>query len=228
MTPDGRPDPASRPSAGAFSLAVLAKEPVPGRVKTRLCPPFTPEQAAELAAAALADTLDAVARTPTALRRVLVFDGDPSAWRRPDFEVLPQRGGGLDERLANALIDVAGLTRLPVLLVGMDTPQLQPELLANAGAALLTAGAVLGPATDGGFWAIGLSHPRREHLLGIPMSRADTGRRQLARLHHLGLVPTVLDTLTDVDDDETARLVADACPGTRFARLLGDLRVAAA
>ena len=65
-------------------LLVLAKTPVPGRVKTRLCPPCTPEQAARVAAAALADTLAAVARTP-AVRRCLVVEGDhpaPPGWHR--------------------------------------------------------------------------------------------------------------------------------------------------
>lgn len=213
--------------AGAFAIAVLAKEPVPGRVKTRLCPPYSAAQAAELAAAALADTLDAVARTRTAARRVLVLDGDATAWHRAGLEVLPQRGAGLDERIANALVDVSELTGLPVLLVGMDTPQLHPALLERTGAILVTDGAVLGPATDGGFWAIGMSHPRREHVLGVPMSDAATGRHQLARLTSHGVATTVLEALTDVDDAATARAVADSAPQTRFARLLAELLVAA-
>lgn len=224
MTPQRR---RGLPAAAGFTLAVIAKEPVPGRVKTRLCPPYTPEQACDLAAAALEDTLDAVART-RADRRVLVFDGDPTTWRRAGFDLVAQRGAGLDERLANALVDVAELTGLPVLLVGMDTPQLRPDQLERAGAALVATGAVLGPATDGGFWAIGLARPEREHLLGVPMSRPDTGQLQLARLDRAGVATTVLDTLTDVDDAATAQAVAAAAPDTRFARLLGKLPVAAA
>lgn len=215
------------PAAAGFALAVIAKEPVPGRVKTRLCPPYTPEQAAALAAAALEDTLDAVAGT-RAERRVLVLDGDPTTWRRAGFDHVAQRGAGLDERLANALVDVCELTRLPVLLVGMDTPQLQPDQLERAAAALVATGAVLGPATDGGFWAIGLAHPAREHLVGVPMSRPDTGRRQLERLEGAGVATTLLETLTDVDDVATAQAVAAAAPHTRFARLLDTLPEAAA
>src|ERR1700739_476099 len=106
------------------ALLVIAKEPLPGRAKTRLSPPCTPEQAAWLAASALRDTLDVVGRTPVA-RRVLVFEGDGERWRPPGFELLQQRGDGLADRLAAAFEDVDG----PALLVGMDTPQLTPELL---------------------------------------------------------------------------------------------------
>ena len=104
------------------AIAVIAKAPVAGRSKTRLTPPCTPEQAAALASAALADTLAAVAATPGA-RRVLVLDGAPGPWLRPGFEVLAQRGAGLAERLAAAFADIGE----PALVVGMDTPQLTPR-----------------------------------------------------------------------------------------------------
>ena len=84
---------------GCTELLVIAKEPVAGRVKTRLCPPFSPAEAAELAAASLADTLETLLALP-ARRRVLVLDGRPGDWVPPGFEVVPQSGGGLDERLA--------------------------------------------------------------------------------------------------------------------------------
>ncbi|MER6570827.1 DUF2064 domain-containing protein, partial [Streptomyces sp. NPDC001093] len=131
------------------TLLVIAKEPLPGRVKTRLTPPFTPQQAARLAEAALADTLHAVAAAP-ATRRVLVLDGAPGDWLPVGFEVLPQCAGGLDERLADAFAHCSG----PALLIGMDTPQVTPELLTVDFAGC---DAVLGPAEDGGFWALGLA-----------------------------------------------------------------------
>ena len=106
------------------TLLVIAKEPRPGRVKTRLTPPFTPEEAAALAEAALADTLRAVAAAP-ARRRVLVLDGQPGPWLPPGFDVVPQCAGGLDERLAAAFAGCDG----PALLIGMDTPQVTPGLL---------------------------------------------------------------------------------------------------
>ncbi|OLT24586.1 hypothetical protein BJF79_44975 [Actinomadura sp. CNU-125] len=137
-------------------LLVIAKEPVPGRVKTRLTPAYTPAEAASLAAAALADTLAAVAAAPAG-RRTLVLDGSPGAWLPAGIEVIAQRGGGLDERLAHTFADAdAGR---PLVLIGMDTPQVTPGLLAVEARALRGHGAVFGPAADGGFWLLGLRRP---------------------------------------------------------------------
>jgi rSAM/selenodomain-associated transferase 1 len=192
------------------TLVVIAKEPVPGRVKTRLTPPYTPVQAAFIAESALADTLDAVAAAPAG-RRVLALAGRPGRWLPPGFDVLPQRGDGLDERLANAFADVGG----PTVLIGMDTPQVTPAMLADAGRRLGDGDAVFGPAADGGFWLLGLRAPDPRVLLGVPMSRPDTGACQLARLK--GLRIATLETLTDVDTAEDAVRVAAQAPGTRFA-----------
>ncbi|MCM1976329.1 DUF2064 domain-containing protein [Streptomyces sp. G1] len=195
------------------TLLVIAKEPRPGRVKTRLTPPFTPEEAAALAEAALADTLDAVARTP-AERRVLVLDGTPGPWLPAGFEVVPQCAGGLDERLAAAFAMCAG----PALLIGMDTPQVTPELLTVDfdGCA-----AYFGPAEDGGFWALGLAEPDPSLLRGVPMSTPHTGAAQRARL--AGLRVRDLPVLRDVDTAADAHSVAREAPGGRFASLLGTL-----
>src|SRR4051794_33949116 len=92
----------------APALIVIAKAPVAGRVKTRLCPPCTPDQAAGLARAALQDTLDAADRSTLAGRRVVVLDGDPGRWLPAGFEVIAQRGDGLAERLAAPLRGVGG------------------------------------------------------------------------------------------------------------------------
>lgn len=105
-------------------LLVIAKAPVPGRVKTRLCPPLTPTEAAAVAAAALADTLDAVAGC-AADRKILALDGNPGDWLPPGFEVIPQRGATFCHRLAHAWSDASG----PGLQIGMDTPQVTSELL---------------------------------------------------------------------------------------------------
>jgi rSAM/selenodomain-associated transferase 1 len=195
------------------ALLVLAKEPVPGRVKTRLCPPCSHEQAAALAEAALADTLLAVASTP-ARRRVLVLAGRPGPWLPPGFEVLPQRGCGLDDRLAAAFQDVGE----PAVLIGMDTPQVTPALLERATAALERSQAVLGPAADGGFWAMGLRRADRRAFAGVPMSREITGHLQARRLREMGLATSFLPTLRDVDTIDDARVVARLAPGTGFAR----------
>jgi uncharacterized protein len=199
------------------ALVVIAKAPRAGHSKTRLCPPCTPRQAAALARAALADTLEAVRATP-ASRHVLVLDGEPGDWLAPGFEVLPQRGGGLDERLANAFADVTG----PALLIGMDTPQVTPADLRDGLARLAEPAidAVLGPAPDGGYWAIGLRDPDPRAFLGVPMSSAHTCRAQRARLADLGLRVAELPALRDVDRIADAREVAALAPTGRFARVL--------
>jgi rSAM/selenodomain-associated transferase 1 len=202
------------------ALVVIAKAPVAGRSKTRLTPPCTPDEAALLARAALHDTLDAVAATPVA-RRVCVLDGEPGDWLPEGFEVIAQRGDGLDQRLAHAFADVGE----PAVLIGMDTPQVTPELLALACRRLSRPGvdAVLGAAPDGGYWALGLREPRPELLYGVPMSADDTGALQRERLRAHGLRIRELPPLRDVDDIADARAVASAAPGGRFARTLAEV-----
>ncbi|MEU9588421.1 DUF2064 domain-containing protein [Streptomyces sp. NPDC048193] len=196
----------------ATTLLVIAKEPRPGRVKTRLTPPFTPAEAAGLAEAALADTLHAVAATP-ARRRVLVLDGSPGPWLPPGIDVVPQCAGGLDERLAAAFAGCAG----PALLVGMDTPQVTPELLTVD---FSDCDACFGPAEDGGFWALGLARPDPALLRGVPMSTPVTGAVQRARLLAARLRVRDLPRLRDVDTAADARAVAASAPHTRFAARL--------
>jgi rSAM/selenodomain-associated transferase 1 len=197
------------------ALVVMAKAPLPGRVKTRLCPPLTPEQAAQLAEAALADTLDAVAWTP-ARRRVLVLDGAPGPWLPPGFEVVEQRGDGLAARLANATRDVGEA----LVFVGMDTPQLTRALLCDALERLADADAILGPTTDGGYWTIGLREPDPGAFGDVPMSTAHTAGAQRERLARLGLRTTELESLRDVDTFDDAVAVAAHAPWTRFAATL--------
>jgi uncharacterized protein len=202
------------------ALIVIAKEPLPGRAKTRLTPPCTPAEAATLAEAALLDTLEVVGSTPAA-RKVLAFDGDPRRFQRAGLEVIPQRGAGLAERVAAAFEDVGG----PALLVGMDTPQLTPSLLSDAMRALAAPAvdAVLGPADDGGYWSIGLKHDAGPALAGIPMSCPSTCAAQHARLHKLGLRVQGQPRLRDIDTIEDARAVASGAGGTRFAAALGAI-----
>ena len=191
------------------TLLVVAKQPVPGRVKTRLVPPCTHEQAAALAEAALTDTLHTVLQVP-ARRRVLVLDGSPGPWLPGGFDIMPQCGGPLDERLAAAFAGVQG----PALLIGMDTPQVTPDLLVVD---WQSTDAVFGPAADGGFWALGLRVPDPALLRGVPMSTADTGAIQLGRLLTAGLRVAVLPELRDVDTAADAVAVARQAPLSRFA-----------
>ncbi|MFF3545688.1 DUF2064 domain-containing protein [Streptomyces platensis] len=202
------------------TLLVIAKEPVPGRVKTRLTPPYTSQEAAALAEAALADTLHTVLKVP-ARRRVLVLDGVPGPWLPPGFDIVAQGAGGLDERIAAAF---GHCDRGPALLVGMDTPQLTADLFAGVGRD--GTDAWFGPAADGGFWALGFADPARAAALvrGVPMSTARTGAVQRRRLAEAGLSVSDLPVLRDVDTAADAAAVAACCPpGARFTATLNSL-----
>ncbi|MEO3807614.1 TIGR04282 family arsenosugar biosynthesis glycosyltransferase [Sphaerisporangium sp. B11E5] len=200
-------------------ILVIAKEPVPGLVKTRLCPAYTPGQAARLAAAALEDTLHAVVASGVR-HRVLALRGRPGPWLPDGFDVIPQRGDGLDQRLAAAFTDAHRLRPAPAVLIGMDTPQVTPGLLRVAAAALAGHDAVFGPAADGGFWLLGLRRPDPALLLGVPMSVPGTGAAQLRRLRDAGLTVATLPELRDVDTPADAAEVAARAPASRFAAAL--------
>jgi glycosyltransferase A (GT-A) superfamily protein (DUF2064 family) len=204
----------------ATTVVVLAKEPQPGRVMTLLQRVFTPEQAAELAACALEDTLAAVEAAAPAYRLV-AWDGTGTDWRdrlaNRGFAVVPQGAGLLNDRLTTAL--TAARSTDPngrLLVIGMDTPQVTADLLrADWGGA----DAVFGPAEDGGFWALGLrAADPAPCLAGIPMSTERTGAAQLARLVELGLSINLLPSLCDVDEPADAAAVAARAPDLSFSR----------
>jgi glycosyltransferase A (GT-A) superfamily protein (DUF2064 family) len=199
----------------ATAVIVLAKEPVSGKVKTRLQSEFSPDQAARLAAAAIEDTIRAV-RGSRASRKVLAWDGDPVRWQA-GFEVVPQPPGTLNDRLTAAFVAVrAGSAIGPTLLVGMDTPQVTA---AQLDVDWEGADAVLGLSEDGGFWAIGLrsADPARV-FAGIPMSSDRTGAAQLARLAELDLQVRLLPPLRDVDLPADAEAVARRYPWLEFSQ----------
>lgn len=194
------------------TLVIIAKECLPGRVKTRLHPAVSYEQAAELAAASLADTLAVGTQLP-AERRILAFDGLIAPPDSQHYEIVPQTDGELDERLA-AVFDAA---QGPTILIGMDTPQLRAADLASFFPWPDDADFVFGPAVDGGFWCLGMREPRGDLIRGIPMSRDDTGAQQLARLTVTGGAIRTLSSLIDVDTIVEARAVAALAPKSRFA-----------
>ncbi|BCZ20979.1 TIGR04282 family arsenosugar biosynthesis glycosyltransferase [Mycobacterium senriense] len=207
------------------TLLVVAKAPEPGLAKTRLAAAVGDRVAAEIAAAALLDTLDAVAAAPVAAR-VVALTGDLDAaanaaeirQRLASFTVIAQRGADFAARLANAHADAAG--GFAVLQIGMDTPQVTADLLAGCARRLLEAQAVLGPARDGGWWVLGVGQPAMAQCLRtVPMSAPDTGDLTLKALRDNGIDVVTVETLADVDFVDDVATVRDACaPTSRFAR----------
>ncbi len=150
-----------------------------------------------VAAAALADTLDGIDRlaalTPTPFERVLLFEGDPIDWERPGWRVVPQRGHGLGDRLANGFDDLGC-----GMIIGMETPHVVHSL-SLALEAIGSGRDAIGLATDGGYWVIALGTIDRGAFDGVPMSRSHTGLTQLRRLHSLGRSVTLLPAARDLD-----------------------------
>jgi hypothetical protein len=220
-------------STKACALLVMAKAPVAGEAKTRLAPAFTHVGAADLAAAALLDTLDAV-RSSDVAARVVALSGDLSVARRggeilralDGFVVIPQLGATFADRLVRAHHDAA-MEGFPVFQIGMDTPQVTESVLSGGVDELLVDGveAVLGMATDGGWWALGVTDPATAAVLAdVPMSRSDTGALTREAIERLGLVVGGLPVLADVDTPEDARAVASGMnPDARFPRMLDRL-----
>lgn len=221
MTQSSRPLP--------VTVLVVAKAPVPGLAKTRLAATLGEQVAADIAAAALLDTLDAVADTPVT-HRVVAMTGDLDRACRADeirarlasFTVVGQRGDGFADRLIHAHADASALGGgQPVVQIGMDTPQVSAELLAGCARLLRTVPALLGMARDGGWWVLGITDAATAQCLrDVPMSLPETGAVTLAALHDTGISVNLVEELHDVDTIGDVPLVRAACrPSSRFAHV---------
>ncbi|MEZ5237985.1 MAG: DUF2064 domain-containing protein [Microthrixaceae bacterium] len=219
------------------TLAVIAKSPRPGRVKTRLSPPCSPLEAARVAEAALGDTLASVAAA-RADRRVLVLDGPAGPWIPPGFEVIPQVEGTLGARLHALFVHIAGsdreraavsARRAPIVVVGMDTPQVPPAELESALSRFdaPSVDAVLGRAPDGGYWSIGFRREVFDRGLrpfeGVPMSTDHTADVQLRVLAELGLGVDMLAEHRDIDHWDEAVGVAASHPHLRTSAVVEQI-----
>jgi uncharacterized protein len=212
------------------TLVVIAKAPVAGQAKTRLAAAVGERAAADIAAATLLDTLDAVDATPVRARVVaLTGDLDQASSgaeigsRIADLHVVEQRGDDFSARLANAIADAAATAGpRPVLLIASDTPQVTADLLTECAQALLRSDVVFGLARDGGWWVLGVTEPAMADCLHtIPTSRSDTGPATLEALRDKGLSVTLAAELSDVDTIDDVELVrAECAPDSRFARAI--------
>jgi glycosyltransferase A (GT-A) superfamily protein (DUF2064 family) len=217
--------------AGAL---VVAKAPVPGRVKTRLGAEIGMPEAAGVAAASLLDTLAACSAAfgPTGCCLALSGDLTGAVQERSiraalrGWAVVRQRGDGFAARLVNAHADVADRAPGAVVQIGMDTPQVTPVHLLDSAAALdEELDAVLGPALDGGWWVLALRDPRAaaplsEVAMSTPRTCADT--REALRAAGLRVGGTT--QLRDVDTVADGDAVAAAAPGGHFARSWAAVR----
>lgn len=213
-------------------MLLVAKAPVAGVAKTRLAADIGDQAAADVAAAALLDTLTAVEEITRPGQRLLSLAGDLGAARRggelvarlAGWHQVAQRGGSFAARLVHAHDVAARLWGEQALIVqiGSDTPHVRGRDLSVLAAAAIEggpAGCALGPALDGGWW--GLATMRAGYaaaLSGVPMSRPDTGRLTSHALRRAGATVRAVHELRDVDTIEDAFAVADDYPELEFSR----------
>jgi glycosyltransferase A (GT-A) superfamily protein (DUF2064 family) len=217
------PEEVSMTSPIAVQVVLVGKLPLPGRAKTRLSPPLSPEQAAEVATALLTDSIAAV-QTAAVARRVIALDAVPGPWLPAGWSVLRQRGNGLAEVFCHVCDDLDD--DLPVLILPTDTPLLSAAVVEQAARTLTRpdVDAVIGPATDGGWWVVGTARPDRRAFEGIPMSTPVTGEAQSARLRELAPRVVRLEEFGDVDViDDLVACRPDLAPDSALRRLLSRL-----
>lgn len=207
----------SRPDlvqGGSVAMAMMAKVPQAGKVKTRLVPPLTPQEAAGLHEAFLRDLIACLTEVCSGalLQGFIVYS--PAACEAAlegivphEIKLIPQRGDRLEERVIHAAEDLFSLGYRGVCLLNADSPTLPPKLLREAAEALMQPGEriVLGPAEDGGYYLIGMKHVYVRAFEGIDWSTSRVFAQTLERAAELGLPVTRLAPAYDVDDAPALR-----------------------
>jgi uncharacterized protein len=197
------------------ALAIMTKAPRAGQVKTRLVPPLTPDEAAQLNTCFLRDTAAAISQVgPSKARGVGVYTPADSeeAYREilpPDFQLLPQRGHEFGERLRLAADDLFQCGFSSVCLIDSDSPTIPAQNYTKA-VELLSGSSdtvVLGPSDDGGYYLIGMKRPRPELFERIDWSTERVFDQTLERARELNLKISLLPVGYDVDDAATLRRI---------------------
>jgi hypothetical protein len=205
------------------ALGIFAKEPLPGRVKTRLCPPLTYDQAALLYRTALEETVAAMAAAPAEL--VLFFDGDPAFFQEnfPHLKLVPQGPGDLGARLDTAFRHLFAGGCRSAAMVGSDSPDLPLPLVAEAFSALRRDDLAVIPARDGGYVFIGERTHQPELFRDIPWSTCEVWPATRRKATRLGLQCRILDTWDDLDDQAGLTQLIRRSPASPTARLASRL-----
>jgi uncharacterized protein len=187
------------------ALLIFAKQPVPGKVKTRLSPPLPPEEAAELYSCMLGDVLATAASLPH-VKKYLFYDGGEEALeyfrgRAPSISCVPQRGKDLGERMAEALLDVFSLGNRAAVIIGSDSPDLPRALIKDAFDYLEQDdnGVVVGPSEDGGYYLVGMTRLHRQLFRGISWSSDRVLGETLKMAGGAGITVSLLPIWRDVD-----------------------------
>jgi hypothetical protein len=187
------------------ALLIFAKQPLPGKVKTRLSPPLLPEEAAELYLCMLGDVLARAASIPD-VEKYLFYDGGDEVLeyfrgRCSAMTCIPQRGKDLGKRMENALREVFSLGSGAAVIIGTDSPDLPLAFMASAFARLEQSenGVVVGPSEDGGYYLLGMTRLHRRLFRNIPWSSAQVMEETLKRAADAEIAVSLLPLWRDVD-----------------------------
>ena len=233
LSPDAPTPELLRSRQGRCALAIMAKAPRAGKVKTRLSPPLTLEESAALNVAFLQDTAENLAAVATEGHAACLIAytpiGDEAAFDDllpADFALVPQRGDGFGERLLHAVQDILALGFSSVCLIDSDSPTVPRLAFEQAVDELSRPGdrLVLGPSDDGGYYLIGLKHPHPEPFARIDWSTPAVFTQTCDRARTASLELVLLSRWYDVDDAATlATLESELLDGLRppFAQLDG-------
>jgi len=184
------------------ALIFVAKRPAPGKTKTRLSPPLTPELASALYESFLFDTLDQMRQVADS-HHVIAYLDERDYFKRiaPDFELIPQEGEDLGERLDHAITFYLSRGYQRVVIMDSDSPTLPADYLSQAFSVLADrADVVLGPCDDGGYYLIGFKKPTPRLLREVHMSTPTVAEETIALAKEENLNLVTLPTWYDVDD----------------------------
>lgn len=194
------------------ALAIMAKAPRPGKVKTRLSPPLTPEQAATINTCFLRDTTENIGSLAQegGCAGVISYTpvGDEHLFEEllpKSYRLVPQRGDGFGERLLTTAQDLLACGFASVCLIDSDSPTVPREAFAWAVDALQEPGdrIVLGPCHDGGYYLIGMKKIHTEIFEGITWSTASVFAETVAAIRAIDVELVTLPLWYDVDDAAT-------------------------
>lgn len=204
-------------------LGIFAKQPVPGGVKTRLCPPLNFGQAAALYAVALRETVHRM-QSGSSYDLAICYDGDPTWFKQtfPGCRLVPQRGADLGQRMANALAGFLEEDYRHAALIGSDAPDLPLKIVEQAFNRLTHSDLVLGPAVDGGYYLVAEKVHHPELFENIPWSTGDVFRTTLTRAENRGISTACLDSWEDLDDLAALRRFQKRSPQSKTALYLSS------
>ncbi len=193
-------------------LLVVAKQPTAGQAKTRLCPPLSFNQAADLYECFLQDTLDIMRKVPNVQRMIAFLPESARDYFHqlaPDMELICQYGKSLGERLDNLLTKVLATGKQRAVVMASDSPTLPPEYISQAFDQLDTADVVIGPTRDGGYYLIGMKQPQSHLLHQVQMSTPNVLADTLALAKASELTISLLPTWYDVDTIADLQILYD-------------------